>query len=150
MVAVVHRQTGQRAGVAGGEVRSTGMDGWCVNVGMDDLAAVRTGKTGGESAGGGCGGGSRAAAASSQNQPKRNLSFLFTEMCFLPARARFRLLHFFPVLRELFFFFAFVQKRPNCPISEECDFNMSVSLSVWRRGFSAEVARVHHETVDCV
>lgn len=116
MVALVHRQTGQRAGVAGGEVRSTGMDGWCVNVGMDDVAAVRTGKTGGESAGVGVGGGSRAAAASSQNQPKRNPSFLFTEMCFLPARAFTFDFCIFPPSCANFFFFLLLCK--NIPIAQ--------------------------------
>lgn len=128
------------------------MDGWCVNAGMDDWLPSEPVKPEERVPRGGGVGGSRAAAASSQNQPKRNPSFLFYRNVLCACARSLSTSALFPRLARtfLFLFFCFGVKTSNCPISEECDFNTSVSLSVWRRGFSAEVTRVHHETVDCV
>lgn len=86
------------------------MDGWCVNAGMDDWLPSEPVKPEERVPGGGVGG-SRAAAASSQNQPKRNPSFLFyqnvlsacarslsTSAFFSPRLARTFLLFFFLIL----------------------------------------------------
>lgn len=84
------------------------MDGWRVNAGMNDCQPSEPVKPEERVLGGGVGG-SRAAAASSQNQPKRNPSFLFyRNVLSACARSLSTSAFFSPVLRELFFFFFFL------------------------------------------
>lgn len=83
-------------------VSTWGMDDWLPSEPVKPEERVPEGWGGGEQSG---------AGLISKPAKEESVVSFFTEMCFLPARVRFLLLHFFPRLARtflFFFFFAFV------------------------------------------